>query len=135
MRCSAPSPSEGCSSGPARTESTYRAAAKSIVWASDYQWSDSEREWRSEEKPLRSDLHFQGWMLGLLATIGAFGFILGIFVYITAFLRVKAGVKWHWAIAGALGAVAVLSVFGHVFLLHYPQGLLQHVVDLPWPLE
>jgi hypothetical protein len=101
----------------------------------NYAFYDSEREWSGEDKPLRSDLHFQGWMLALLAAIGALGFILGIFVYITAFLRVKAGVKWHWAIAGALGAISVLSLFGHLFVLDYPRGLLQSVTELPWPLD
>ena len=100
-----------------------------------YVFFDSEREWGGEEKPLCSDLHFQAWMLALLAAIGAFGFILGILVYITAFLRVKAGAKWHWAVVGALGAIAVLSLFGHFFVLDYPGGVLQRLFELPWPLE
>jgi len=33
-------------SGPARTVSTYAASAKSIVWSSDYQWSEDEAAWR-----------------------------------------------------------------------------------------
>jgi len=101
----------------------------------NYVFFDSEREWSGEERPLRSDLHFQGWMLALLAAIGALGFILGIFVYITAFLRVKAGVKWPRAAVGALGAIAVLSLFGYLFVLDYPRGLLQSIADLPWPLD
>jgi putative tricarboxylic transport membrane protein len=101
----------------------------------DYVFFDSDRQSTGEEKPLRSDLHYQGWMLALLAAIAAVGFILGIFVYITAFLRVKAGAKPHWAVAGALAAVAVLSLFGHLFVLEYPRGLLQHFFDLPWPLD
>jgi hypothetical protein len=48
---------------------------------------------------------------------------------------VKAGVRWHWALAGALAAVAVMSLFGHIFVLEYPAGLLQSVADLPWPLD
>ena len=35
-------------SGPARTASTFSAAAKSIVWESDYQWSEAESDWRAE---------------------------------------------------------------------------------------
>src|SRR5262245_58654396 len=34
-------------SGPARTESTWAAAAKSIVWRSAYEWSASEADWRA----------------------------------------------------------------------------------------
>jgi hypothetical protein len=61
--------------------------------------------------------------------------MLGIFVYITAFLRVKAGSRWHSAMLGALGAVAVLSTFGYFLVLDYPKGLLQSMVTLPWPLN
>ena len=100
-----------------------------------YAFYDSEREWRSEEKPAHSDLHFQAWMLGLLASIGVLGFILGIFVYITAFLRVKAGVRWHWTITGALGAVLLLGTLGHLLVLDYPRGLLQNFFELPWPIN
>jgi hypothetical protein len=96
---------------------------------------DSEREWAGEDKPVRSDLHYQAWILALLGAVAAFGFILGIFVYITAFLRVKAGSRWHWAMVGALGAVGVLSAFGHFLALDYPKGLLQSVAELPWPLD
>jgi TctA family transporter len=96
---------------------------------------DSEREYSKEERPLRSDLHFQGWILGLMAAIGLFGYILGIFVYITTFLRVKAQVSWQWALGGALGAVLVMAGFGYILALSYPRGLLQIATDLPWPLD
>jgi putative tricarboxylic transport membrane protein len=101
----------------------------------DYVFFDSERDWTGEKRPAHGDLHFQGWILGLLAAIALVGFILGILIYITAFLRVKAGVRWHWSIAGALATVAVMSLFGQLFVLQYPAGLLQSVVDLPWPLD
>jgi vacuolar-type H+-ATPase subunit I/STV1 len=101
----------------------------------DYVFFDSEREWTGGDRPVHSDLHFQGWILGLLAAIALFGFILGILLYIPAFLRVKAGVRWPWSIAGALAAVAVMSLFGHIFVLEYPAGLLQSVFDMPWPLD
>jgi putative tricarboxylic transport membrane protein len=96
---------------------------------------DSERDWSGDTRPARGDLHFQGWILALLAAIGLVGFIPGIFVYITAFLGLKAGVRWHLAVAGALAAVAVMSIFGHFFVLQYPAGLLQSAVDMPWPLD
>ena len=101
----------------------------------NYVFFDSEREWGDKDKPVHSDFHFQGWILALLAAIGVFGYMLGIFVYITAFLRVKAGSRWHWAMVGALGAVAVLSTFGYFLALDYPRGLLQSVASLPWPFN
>jgi TctA family transporter len=101
----------------------------------NYVFFDSEREWGAEDKPVHSDLHFQAWILALLAAIAVFGYMLGIFVYITTFLRVKAGSRWHWAAVGALGAVAVLSTFGYFLALDYPKGLLQSFVELPWPFN
>lgn len=84
---------------------------------------------------MHSDLYFQGWILALLVAIAAFGFVLGIFVYILMFLRMKAAVRWHWAAVSALGAVVLFSVLGHLFVLQYPQGLLQSFFDLPWPID
>jgi hypothetical protein len=101
----------------------------------NYIFFDSEREFGNEEKPVHGDLHFQAWILALLAAIGLFGYMLGIFVYITTFLRVKAGVRWLWAIGGALGAVTVLTTFGYFLALDYPKGLLQAVAALPWPFD
>jgi hypothetical protein len=101
----------------------------------NYVFFDSEREWGDADRPVHSDLHFQGWVLGLLAAIGVFGYMPGILVYITAFLRVKAGVRWHWAMVSALGAVTGLGTFGYFLALDYPKGLLQSVVELPWPLN
>jgi putative tricarboxylic transport membrane protein len=101
----------------------------------NYVFFDSEREWISEDKPVHSDLHFQAWILVLLALTAAFGFILGVLAYITMFLKLKAQARWHTALLGALGAVAVLSAFGHLLALEYPRGLLQTVTTLPWPLD
>jgi putative tricarboxylic transport membrane protein len=100
-----------------------------------YVFYDSEREAAGEEKPVQSDLSVQSWFMGLLAAIALVGFVLGIFFFITAFLRKKADVTWHWAMLGALGAVALLSTIGYFLVLDYPQGLLQSFVELPWPLN
>ena len=100
-----------------------------------YVFYDNEREWHSSEKPLHGNLYFQGWILGLLLAIGLFGFIIGIFLFIAAFLRLLAGTRWSRALGGALGAVAVMSLLGHVFVLEYPAGLLQSLVTMPWPLD
>jgi len=101
----------------------------------DYVFFDSERDWSGDHRPAHGDLHFQGWILALLAAIGLLGFILGVFAYIATFLRVKAGVRWSRAIAGALAAVAVMTLFSHLFVLQYPTGLLQSLVEMPWPLN
>lgn len=99
----------------------------------NYALFDSERAW--DDKPAHSDLHIQAWILALLAAIAVAGFILGIFIYIATFLRIKAGARWIWCIVGAFGAVALLSALGHFLALRYPQGLLQSMFEMPWPLN
>lgn len=101
----------------------------------DYVFFDAEREFSENDKPVASEFNIQAWILGLIAAIGTVGFILGAFVYVTAFMRVKAGVRWHWAVAGALAAATVLGLVGHVLALSYPRGLLQLATDLPWPFD
>src|SRR5919106_950146 len=63
------------------------AAALSLRDKPSYVLNDAEREWSAEERPAHSVWHYQAWMLALLAAAAVFGFVLGIFVYITIFLR------------------------------------------------
>lgn len=100
-----------------------------------YVLHDSEREWTAAERPAHSVWHYQGWMLGLVGAAAMFGFVLGIFVYICIFLRVKAQVAWPRAVLGASGAIVVLSLMSHVLVLDYPRGMLQALVNMPWPLN
>jgi glycogen operon protein len=46
-------------SGPGRTDSTYDAAAKSVVWAPHYPWSDNEAAWRATREDADAPGH--GW--------------------------------------------------------------------------
>jgi hypothetical protein len=100
-----------------------------------YVLHDSEREWSAGERPVHSDLHFQGWMLGLPGAVAVFGFVLGIFFYISVFLRLKGHVAWPLAALGAFGAVVLFSLLSHVLVLDYPSGLLQVLVNMPWPFN
>jgi len=100
-----------------------------------YILDDAEREWSADERPVHSDLYFQGWMLGLLGVVALFGFVIGVALYLCAFLRMKAQVAWHWAGVGALGAIGVFSLLSHLFSLDYPIGVLQSLVEMPWPLN
>jgi len=100
-----------------------------------YVLQDNEREWTAGERPTHSVWHYQGWILGLLVATALVGFVLGIFVFISVFLHVKARVSWPKAMLAALGAPIVLSVLSHILVLDYPGGILQHLVDTPWPLN
>jgi TctA family transporter len=96
---------------------------------------DGEREWNEVERPAHSPLHYQGWMLGLLVAAAVFGFVLGVFAFISVFLRVKANVAWPRAALAASGAVLVLSAMSHFLVLDYPEGILQRLVAMPWPFN
>jgi uncharacterized BrkB/YihY/UPF0761 family membrane protein len=100
-----------------------------------YVLHDSEREWSAEERPRYSEWHFQAWMLGLLAAIAAVGFVLGIFLFLCTFLRVKAQVGWMRAALAAAGACALLSLLSYLLVFYFPRGILQLLVDMPWPFD
>ena len=100
-----------------------------------YVLHDSEREWSADERPVHSVWHYQGWLLGLLGAAAVLGFVLGVFVYISVFLRVKARVAWPKAALAASGAVLALSLLSRVLVLDYPEGILQVLVDMPWPFN
>ena len=99
-----------------------------------YVLHDAERV-SEDERPMYSVWHYQAWMLGLLVATALFGFVLGVFAYITVFLRVKARVAWVKAALAASGALVVLSVLSYVLVLDYPEGVLQWLVAMPWPFN
>jgi putative tricarboxylic transport membrane protein len=99
-----------------------------------YLFYDGERG-GGEDRPVHSELHYLGWMAGLLAAMGLLGFLLGIFAFIAAFLRWKAHVAWHKAALAAAAAVALFALLSYVLVLDYPRGLLQRVVEMPWPFN
>ena len=100
-----------------------------------YVLQDTERESSLEERPVHSVWHYQAWILGLLVASALVGFVLGIFLYIAVFLRVKAQVAWPKAALAASGAVVVLAVLSRILVLDYPEGILQLIVDMPWPFN
>ena len=80
---------------------------------------DSSREARQISALLRS--HQQ--VVGYLIAIGLF------FVF---FLRIKAGSSRTRT--GLLIAIGFLVALAHIMFLDFPRGLLQNVVELPWPI-
>jgi TctA family transporter len=111
------------------------AIALSLRNRPSYVLHDTEREWSADERPQFSEWHFQGWMLGLLAAIALVGFVLGIFLYLCVFLRVKAQVAWTSAALAAGVAATFLSLLSYLLVFYFPRGLLQLVFDMPWPFD
>ena len=75
------------------------------------------------------------WFGALIAATYVVGFILALFGFLIAFLRVRAQAGWpKTAILTACG-IALMCVMAGALNRDFPPGLLQEAVDLPWPLK
>lgn len=78
--------------------------------------------------------HQLAWFVGLIVGGLLVGFFLAIGLFIAIFLKVRTELS-NLKIAILTGSgLAVLAFVGHVLRLDYPEGLLQRLIDLPWPL-
>ncbi|WP_170764717.1 tripartite tricarboxylate transporter permease [Ruegeria lacuscaerulensis] len=77
--------------------------------------------------------HYVYWITGFVAGIALVGFLPALIVFFAIFLRVKA--RATWARTGLLTAAPFLGLVGlaRIMVLEFPGGLLQSLVDLPWP--
>jgi hypothetical protein len=79
--------------------------------------------------------HYFAWLGGLLAASALVGFVLGLALFFAAFLHVKARAPlWRNAVLTG-SAVLFLAAMSYVFVLDFPRGLLQELVEMPWPLR
>jgi putative tricarboxylic transport membrane protein len=75
------------------------------------------------------------WFAGLFAGTALVGFVIALATFFVVFLRVRAGVSWLRVAVLTAGGLSVILVLGHFLVLDFPRGLLQDMVDLPWPLR
>ncbi len=87
-----------------------------------------------EDKPNAGLWHYVLWVGGLVAGTALFGFLIAITVFFIAFLRLKAGASWVRTLLLTILAVGGMSFLAWTLVLDFPGGLLQDLVDLPWPL-
>ena len=79
--------------------------------------------------------HYLLWFAGLLAASALVGFVIGMALFFAAFLHFKArAAAWRNALLTA-SAVGFLAAMSYIFVLDFPRGLLQELVELPWPLR
>ncbi|TVO58202.1 tripartite tricarboxylate transporter permease [Denitromonas halophila] len=76
-----------------------------------------------------------GWFVFLFGMTSVLGFIISIAIFITTFLMVRTqlGVARSLLYTGL--CIAFMSTLGHYLTLDFPAGLLQHYVEMPWPLK
>ena len=75
-----------------------------------------------------------GWFAGLLVATALFGFIIALGVFLVAFFRVRARIDGARAMALAASGIAFMCFMAWLLKRDFPPGLLQRLVDLPWPL-
>lgn len=75
------------------------------------------------------------WFLGLIVVTYFLGFILALAGFLVTFLRVRAQAPWPKALILTASGIALMCVMGGALNRDFPPGLLQHAVDLPWPLK
>jgi TctA family transporter len=103
----------------------YRARGGALVF-------DTEAEPPPGMTPLR---HYFVWLGCLLAASALGGFVIGLALFFAAFLHFKARAPlWRNALLTA-SAVLFLAAMSYVFVLDFPRGLLQELVEMPWPLR
>jgi putative tricarboxylic transport membrane protein len=74
------------------------------------------------------------WFAALLAATALVGFILALAGFLLLFIRMRAGKSWGYAAAYAAAGIAFICAMAWTLNRDFPPGLLQDVIDLPWPL-
>lgn len=76
-----------------------------------------------------------GYFLALVGMTALFGFIIASSIFFITFLRFRADTSWLRAIIMAVLGIGGLVALAAILNRDFPHGLLQTVVDLPWPLN
>lgn len=76
-----------------------------------------------------------GWFAFLFGMNALIGFILSLAIFITAFLVTRTTMGWIRSLVYAGVCIGFMVTLGHFLTLDFPAGVLQHFVELPWPLK
>jgi len=76
-----------------------------------------------------------GWFAFLFGMTALLGFILALIVFITAFLIKGTQIGVLKSLIYTALCIGFMMFLGHFLTLDFPAGVLQHYVELPWPLK
>ncbi len=79
--------------------------------------------------------HYVLWLLGLVAATWLAGFFIAMTLFFIAFLHFKAEATIGRIIVLTGAAMGFLAGMGHILSLNFPDGILQDLVDMPWPFK
>ncbi len=75
------------------------------------------------------------WFISLLVLTGLFGFVIALALFFVLFLRLRESLPWKNIIIMAVAGLGFLIFLAGVLNRDFPPGILQHYVELPWPLS
>ncbi len=75
------------------------------------------------------------WFAGLIAATSVVGFILALIGFLALFFRFRAGCSWAKTFLLTGFGIALMCAMASVLNRDFPPGLLQSLVELPWPLR
>ncbi|MEM9267521.1 MAG: tripartite tricarboxylate transporter permease, partial [Pseudomonadota bacterium] len=74
------------------------------------------------------------WFASLLVLSALLGFIIALGIFLISFFRVRAQVTWQKAVILTAAGIGFMCAMAGALNRDFPPGLLQSLVDLPWPL-
>jgi TctA family transporter len=89
----------------------------------------------STDSSITSLPHYVYWLTGLVLGCYLFGYLIAIGLFFVVFLLLKARTSMIKTLSLTGAALAFLVVLSHLMVLDMPRGLLQEMVQLPWPLS
>ncbi|UTW11504.1 tripartite tricarboxylate transporter permease [Marinobacterium rhizophilum] len=89
----------------------------------------------STDSSITSLPHYVYWLTGLILGCYLFGYLIAIGLFFVIFLLLKARTSMIRTLSLTCAAITFLVVLSHLMVLDMPRGLLQEMVQLPWPLS
>jgi putative tricarboxylic transport membrane protein len=127
---------------PASTATVMLGFAGYLLWAQTFGPVDSsanhDQEVNAEEAAgpgIVSVWTSIAWFASLFALAALIGFILAIAIFIPAYLLARARLGLSMTLLYTASALGLTMVLGAMLTLDFPAGLLQRLVELPWPLR
>jgi len=74
------------------------------------------------------------WFASLLILSSLFGFIIALCFFLFFFMRHRASLSYAMALVYTVCGIAFMCMMASVLNRDFPPGLLQNVIELPWPL-
>lgn len=103
---------------------------------------------KSETHPLFSDREAQeadmnvfglwqtlAWFAGLLVLTALFGFIIALAIFLFSFMIIRAQKSVVFATLYTAAGITFICLMASLLNRDFPPGMLQSIVDLPWPLR